>query len=134
MTQKEPRLLDPGFLTFLRQQRCCVCGKYPPVQAAHIRIGLFAGAMKPHDRHATPLCQCCHLDSPVAQHKMNEAEFWKRHRLDPFEIAAKFYSEYGGTGGKSKKARTKTKPRRPKERRQKIASRPFPKGRKFNDR
>ena len=132
MTQREPRLLDPGFLAFLRQQRCCVCGKHPPVQAAHIRIGLFAGAMKPHDKHSTPLCQWCHLDSPMAQHKMNEAEFWKRHGLDPFAIAARFYAEYGGKGGAPKKRRTTIKPRRPKGQRAKIQSRGFgPQKRKF---
>lgn len=132
LRQRQPRLLDPGFLAFLRLQRCCCCGKYPPVEAAHIRIGLFAKGMKPHDKHAVPLCGWCHRQSPYAQHAMNETEFWARWGLDPFDIAAKFYAEYGGDGGTPKKRRTIIRPRLPKERRAKIQSRGFgPQKRKF---
>lgn len=120
LRQRQPRLLDSGFLAFLRLQRCCCCGKYPPVEAAHIRIGLFAKGMKPHDKHAVPLCGWCHRDGPEAQHRMNETEFWELWELDPFDIAARLYDEYGGTGGKPRKPRTTIKPRLPKEQRQKI--------------
>jgi hypothetical protein len=133
LRQRQPRLLDPGFLAFLRTKPCCCCGARPPVQAAHIRIGLFAKGMKPHDKHAVPLCQWCHLDGPEAQHKMNETEFWRMWELDPFEIAAKLYAEYGGDGGHARKPRTTIKPRLPKEKRAKIQSRGFgPQKRKFS--
>lgn len=128
MRQREPRLHDPGFLRFLRTKPCCICGA--PAEAAHIRIGLFAGAMKPHDKHATPLCPRHHRDGPESQHAFgNEAEWWKRHDKDPFVIAARLYAEYGGTGGKPRKRRTTIRPRLPKEKRVKIPSRPFPKRR-----
>lgn len=123
MKQREPRLYDPGYLAFLRTKRCCTCGAHPPVQAAHIRIGLFAKGMKPHDKNAVPLCQWCHLDGPEAQHKMNEAAFWKMWEIEPFAIAAKLYAEYGGTGGKPRK-RTTIKPRLPPSKRTKIRSGP----------
>lgn len=139
LRQRQPRLLDPGFLAFLREKKCCTCGRAPlpakptGIHAAHIRIGLFAKGMKPHDKHAVPMCSWCHLDGPEAQHSMNETEFWAMWELDPFEIAAKFYAEYGGTGGAARKPRTTIKPRLPKDARTKIASHkgPWPK-RKFS--
>lgn len=133
--QREPRLYDAGFLAFLRTQRCCCCGRHPPVQAAHIRIGLFAKGMKPHDKNAVPLCSWCHLDGPQAQHKMNEESFWKMWELDPFAIAAKLYAEYGGAGGAPKKKRKLTTIR-PKGFGRKIRTRttPWPKNRKIPSR
>jgi hypothetical protein len=125
LRQREPRLLDPGFLVFLRKKPCsCGCGRAAPSEAAHIRIGLFAGAMKPHDRDALPLNRWCHREAPDSQHA-DEKTFWKRRGLDPFAIAARFYAEYGGTGGKPKKRRTIIRPRLPKENRAKIKSRGF---------
>ncbi len=86
---------------------------------------------KPDDAKATPLCVWHHRESPQAQHNMGEAEFWERHGLDPFVIAAKLYAAYGGKGGKPK-PRATIKPRLPKSKRQKIPqgktswpSRPF---------
>ena len=134
LCQRQPRLLDPEFLAFLRKKPCsCGCGRAAPSEAAHIRIGLFAGQMKPHDRNALPLNAWCHRLAPDSQHA-DEKSFWKRRGVDPFELAARYYREYGGEGGREKKNRTIIKPRLPKEKRQKIPSRPFPKGRKFNDR
>lgn len=125
MTPRAPRLLDPGYLAFLRTKPCCVCGSHANVEAAHIRIGLTGMARKPDDAKATPLCAWHHRESPQAQHNMGEADFWERHDLNPFAIAEKLYGEYGGTGGKPRAAR-KIKPRPPREKRQKIRSRGFP--------
>lgn len=132
--QRQPRLYDPGYLAFLRKKPCCCgCGRAAPSEAAHIRIGLFAGQMKPHDKHAVPLNAWCHRLAPDNQHN-GEAAFWERCGKDPFELAAAFYDEYGGTGGKPRKPRTTIKPRLPKERRQKIPGRPFGKQkRKFGN-
>ena len=117
-----PRLHDDGYLAFLRLQPCCCgCGRQAPSQAAHIRIGFFTMGKKPDDRFAVPLNQWCHLDAPDAQHE-NERAFWERRRLDPFAIAARFYAEYGGTGGKPRRPR-KSKPRLPKERRARFPTR-----------
>jgi hypothetical protein len=136
MTQqraRDPRLLDPGYLAFLRLKPCCVCGRPSPgTEAAHIRIGFFGKGIKPHDKHAVPLCGWCHRDGPSAQHKMNETEFWSLWEIDPFELAAKLYAEYGGDGGKPKRKRTIIRPRLPKDKRTKIQSRGFgPQKRKF---
>lgn len=132
LRQRMPRLLDSGFLAFLRTKPCCCgCNRAPRSEAAHIRLGLFAKGMKPHDRHAVPLNRWCHRDGPDNQHE-NENLFWEKRNLDPFEIAAKLYAEYGGTGGTPRKPRTTIKPRLPKEQRAKIQSRGFgPQKRKF---
>lgn len=127
-----PRLHDDGFLAYLRARPCCCgCNRAPPSEAAHIRLGFFAMGKKPDDRDAVPLNAWCHRLAPDSQHA-NEREFWERRGVNPREIAASYYMAYGGSGGKPKVKRTKTKPRKPKNERQKIPSRPFPKGRKFN--
>lgn len=131
MRQREPRLYDPKFLEFLRTCRCCCCGKYPPNEAAHIRmacpeIGKRETGMqeKPDDKFAVPLCSWCHRDGENAQHKTDEKVFWAMWEIDPFLIAAKFYAEYGGKGGRHRSPR-KVKPRKPRAHRQKIKSRGF---------
>lgn len=125
--QRQPRLHDPQYLVFLRGKPCsCGCGRRPPSEAAHVRIGWFATQMKPHDYLAVPLNAWCHRLEKEAQHNGSEVEFWEKRGLDPFEIAGRYYDEYGGTGGKPKAPR-KIKPRKPKEQRAKIRSRGFPK-------
>lgn len=127
MRQREPRLYDNGFLRFLRSKPCCICWTVGETEAAHIRIGLFAGQMKPHDKHATPLCAWHHC----RQHSMNEENFWEEVGLDPFDVAATMYAEYGGTGGKPRAPR-KLKPRKPKHQRAKIKGKSrWPKRSKF---
>ena len=118
MRQREPRLYDKGYLKFLGEKPCCICGHAGETEAAHIRIGLFAKGMKPHDKHATPLCAWHHR----RQHSMNENNFWEEVGMDPFDIAAKLYAEYGGDGGHPRAPR-KVKPRLPKEKRAKIRGR-----------
>lgn len=123
MRQREPRKLDPGYLAFLRKQPCCVCHRvgafFNPIDPAHIRIGLFAMQMKPDDAKCTPLCREDH----DAQHAFgDEQAWWHLTGLDPFEVAAKLYAEYGGTGGSAKPPR-KIKPRKPVGQRTKIKGR-----------
>jgi hypothetical protein len=57
---------------------------------------------KPNDCFAVPLNSWCHRLGPDHQH-MNEKLFWERRGLDPYEIAAKLYTQYGGDGGHPKK-------------------------------
>lgn len=133
MTQRRPRLHDTKYLELLRTKPCCTCGRAPPTEAAHIRMTCLAidkpitgMGRKPDDRYALPLCAWCHREAPDSQHNIgDEADFWKNYEIDPFELAAKYYDEYGGTGGQPRKRRTTIKPRLPKEQRQKITSRPF---------
>lgn len=139
LRQRRPRLHDPKYLEFVRTKPCCVC-RASPTEAAHIRmanpaIGKPSTGMseKPDDRYSVPLCAWCHRESPKAQHKMNEAEFWRWNGIDPFKLAASLYRAYGGEGGSPKKRRTIIKPRLPKERRTKIPARKnsWPKRRMF---
>ena len=102
LRQRDPRREDAKHLAYIRKQPCCVCGKPAPSEAAHIRmrradmskdIGM---GEKPHDMHTTPLCNWHHVSGPKAQHKMNEAAFWRMHGLDPFAIALRLWHESGG--------------------------------------
>ncbi len=134
MAQRQPRLLDPGYLAWLRTKRCCVCLRAPPCEAAHIRYSdASAGKVnpgigrKPDDRYAVPLCSWCHRKSPTSQHNIgDEALFWRSNMINPLKFAADYYAEYGGDGGHPRKPRP-IKPRLPKEKRAKIFNRGFPK-------
>lgn len=118
-----PRLHDDGYLAHLRNLPCCCgCNRAPPSEAAHIRIGFLTMGKKPDDCNALPLNAWCHREAPDSQHA-NERAFWERRGVNPYDLAADIYRAYGGDGGKPKISRTKTKPRRPKETRQKIPSR-----------
>lgn len=123
MTQRQPRLVDPGFLAFLRKKACCFCGRAAPSEAAHLRMGnLSIGkrptgmAEKPSDFWALPLCSWCHREGPLSQHVIGEEKFWKHANINPFSLAIGLYAEFGGTGG------TVRKPRKAN-----IKSRGFPK-------
>lgn len=140
MTQRRPRLYDPGYLAFLRTKPCCACGRAAPSEAAHIRMTrldidkpITGMQRKPDDKYAVPLCSWCHREGPESQHNVgDESQFWAWYEIDPFELAAKLYDEYGGTGGKPRKASTTIKPRIPKHLRQKIQGRGFgPQKRRF---
>ncbi len=133
--QRTPRVRDERFLIFVRAQSCCICGTPAPSDAAHIRMGSTVYgkratglAEKPSDMWCTPLCrpvlgvrQGCHK----SQHGQNEAEFWRNHGLNPFEIAIRLYAEGGhpDTPQPKRKRTTIT----PKGMGRPIASRPFPK-------
>jgi hypothetical protein len=159
LRQRQPRIVEPGFLKFTRTLPCCVCGTTGMSQAAHIRMGnvslkkLPAGMReKPDDIWSVPLCGPrlgiypavigCHAE----QHSGAERDYWERSGMDPFVIAAWNYARYRSSkpavaAGEPAKAR----PRKPKFRikplgrapvgrpRAKIAKRaePWPKGRKL---
>ena len=99
LRQREPRIQDPGYLAWLRRQRCaCGCGSHAPSDAAHIRSGsILHGkrhtgmAEKPDDRWALPLSRSCHL----RQHAFgSERDWWCGHGIDPFKLAIAYYGEY----------------------------------------
>lgn len=157
MPARRPRLVDPGFLAWLREQPCaCGCRQGPPCDAAHLRAGSivydkpYPGlGRKPDDAWATPLKREHHR----AQHDFgDELGWWAAHGVkDPFALCIKYYSAYGGKGGRPIRKGKAGKPRRaeiglgsscsvlassgpegdgasrlPKAKR-KIPSRPFPK-------
>ena len=99
LRQRQPRIEDPRFLDFVREQPCCVCGGQ--AEAAHVRMASEAHgkrstgmAEKPDDRWSVPLCPTCHRDDVRSQHAVGEVEFWSRVGLDPFEIAEGLYQEF----------------------------------------
>ena len=88
----------PGFrkraqhLTFVRQLPCVVCGRPAPSEAAHIRSGSDGGAgMKPSDRYTVSLCSDCH----ALQHQFGELTFWSTVRIDPINVAFRFWTVSG---------------------------------------
>lgn len=125
MTQRAPRQHDPGFLAYLRKQKCLACKKDGPSDAAHIRTASPAHAKrytgfgeKPSDQWAIPLCRSCH----ARQHSTGELTWWESHGINPFAWAVVFYRRYGGTGGEPA-PRRKINPRKPRHLRAKIQSR-----------
>lgn len=133
MRQRQPRLHDPKYLAWLRDQPCCCgCGRPAPSEAAHILYTALeygkphtGKAEKSHDSWAVPLAAWCHRLAPDSQHNIGEAKFWGQRGLDPCAIAIRmYYGEFGGDGGKPRPPR-KVRPRKPEYLRQKIPSRPF---------
>ena len=68
-----------------------------PSQAAHVRSGYPEAGWRPtgmaekqDDRRTLPLCAADHLDGPTAQHKSNEAAWWKARGIHPPTLAAAF--------------------------------------------
>jgi hypothetical protein len=119
MSQKQPRMVDAGFLAWLRQKPCCVCGRAAPSEAAHLRMGnLDIGkrhvgmAEKPSDFWATPLCVWCHRAGMESQHALGEEQFWKLAGINPFALAIKLYAEFGGAGGTVRKRQKANMPKR----------------------
>lgn len=103
MTARSPRQQCPAFLRFVRRHPCCVCRAPAPSQAAHIRMaatdrGKRSTGMgeKPSDRWAVPLCRFCHLDAPLAQHRIGEARFWALVGVDPFAVAESLWTAFPG--------------------------------------
>lgn len=101
LRQKRPRQLDPGYLKWLRTQRCaCGCLQGPPCDAAHLRASSRAHdkpmsgmGMKPDDKWALPLCHIHHM----AQHfsRLGEIGWWREKGVtDPFALCLSYYERY----------------------------------------
>jgi hypothetical protein len=97
LRQRRPRLRDPNYLKWLREQRCaCGCFRGPPCDAAHLRSRSLeydkeSGYGKPDDRWAMPLNHWCHMD----QHRHNELQWWAdRGVKDPFALCITYHQRY----------------------------------------
>jgi len=140
LEQRRPRAHDREHLNFVRQQPCCVCGSTRNVEAAHVRmacasIGKPETGMqeKPSDAWTLSLCRYHHQDGVLAQHRIGEQRFWfEVHGRNPFEICQRLWIESGGAARaqepKPAPRQRKIKPRKPRDKRQKIAksNRPIP--------
>lgn len=129
MIAKSPRMLDAGYLRWLRRQPCCCgCRRPSPSDAAHIRAASlkhgkpYTGkAEKPSDHWALPVNHAHHM----AQHAHgDELGWWSARGIDPFELAIRYYRRYGGDGGSPRVKRHKPTTHGPKR---KWPTRKFPK-------
>ena len=143
LRQRQPRILDPGFIRFTQKLACCVCKEVGRSQAAHIRMANDelkkppAGMQeKPSDMFCVPLCGPrlgaypavigCH----AIQHSMNERDFWDIRGIDPFMVASWNYTVYSAQKKPVVQGERKTKKRASR----KLPSRPFSKQkRKFRN-
>lgn len=104
LRQRQPRVEDKAFLAFVRRRRCCGCGEWPPVQAAHLRGACperdkrqTGKGEKSSDRWTVPLCARCHLDAPDSLHRTSEETFFRRIGIDPFAMADALYAEFSSS-------------------------------------
>lgn len=96
-SKKTRRMEDPMHLVFIRKLPSVISGEYG-CEACHIRAASavhrkkFTGMQqKPDDCWVLPLTPSEHKQ----QHSQNEMEFWRRHGIDPHELAAKLYEVTG---------------------------------------
>jgi hypothetical protein len=117
MSQRRPRLVDPKYLEWLRNQYCaCGCHQPPPCDPAHLRASslkhdkpLTGMGRKPDDRWALPLKHAHHMK----QHEWgDEVGWWKSRGVsDPFGLCNEYYFvRFGGKGGTPRKNKPKSWP------------------------
>lgn len=148
LRQRSPRVRNDAFLRFVRSLPCAACSGPAPNHAAHLRTGSLAynkratgAGEKPSDQWCTPLCQECHLTGPQAQHRTGEAVFWTRVGKDPFALALSLYTAFTALSAEKPAKPPRQRQKRASSRGAKVrmpkrkwASRPFPKGRKIENR
>lgn len=83
---KEARETNASYLTYIRQQPCCVCGDDVSVEAHHPRMGVGM-AEKCSDRDALPLCGRHHRELHATG---NEREWWASCGINPAKLALKY--------------------------------------------
>ena len=78
----------PAHRAWVRRHHCSVPGcEALPIECAHVRTGTDGGtALKPSDRWTISLCRAHHVE----QHRIGEAAFETKHRLDLTALAAEF--------------------------------------------
>lgn len=128
MNQRQPRLLDPGYLAWLRKQPCaCRCGRSAPSDAAHLRTGVTGMGRKPNDCCAVPLSHGCHM----RQHAFgDEAAWFAQHGItDPLKLAERYYARYRAENPAANppyvRKQRSIKDRKPRDQRAKIKGRGF---------
>lgn len=102
---KDPRIREKDYLGWVARLPCLSCMTQSvyttQVQVCHIRMSdADAGwtnpgmQQKPHDRRVWPGCVKCHLDGPNAQHKSNEADWWRKLGVDPVALVRDLNTAY----------------------------------------
>lgn len=76
---------DPKRLSRIRRLPCLLCGKAPPSEAAHLRIGHVGGTgMKPPDDLTIPLCRQHHDEET----RSGPPLFWRLRLYNDPHLAA----------------------------------------------
>jgi len=100
LRQRQPRKRDPGYLRWLRAQRCaCGCLQGPPCDASHLRASshkygkpITGVGIKPDDKWALPLTHAHHM---AAHAWGDERGWWMAHGVpDPFALCLEYYRRY----------------------------------------
>src|SRR5690242_2933110 len=83
---------NEDYKTFIRRQRCCVCGRLPS-EAAH--TGMDGGmSQKASDYSCVPLCNVCHTAGGKSYHRIGRKEFERLHRIDFDVIVEGLFTEW----------------------------------------
>jgi len=81
---------DREYLTWIRSLRCCVCGRSPRNEAAH--VGRDGGkGVKCSDYATIPLCAQCHRIGPDSYHD-GKKTFAALHLIDYDALVSKYNS------------------------------------------
>lgn len=82
---------DPKYLSFIRQQKCCVTGTELSVEAHHCTLSAQRGiSQKPSDYWCVPINSMQHQNL----HAMGEKTFWSRLSINPHLVAAGYLFHY----------------------------------------
>ncbi len=85
--KRASRWRSQAHANFVREHACCGCGDTECIEFAHLRKGSGAGlGQKPDDWLAISLCNGCHAE----QHRIGEAQFDRRYRIDSQALAREF--------------------------------------------
>lgn len=96
-SKKTKRIEDPAHLAFIRKLPSVLSGQYG-CDPCHIRTGSALHrkkhtgvAQKPDDCWTLPLTR----EEHDSQHSENELQWWRKHGIDPFELAIRLYEISG---------------------------------------
>lgn len=79
----KPRTIrDPYYMAFVRDLRCCSCGKYPPSDPQHAGIG--GQSIRADDTSCIPMCRPCHRAFERNHGKFKD---WRKPQLRAWNAA-----------------------------------------------
>lgn len=95
---REQQWGPPGWVQFVKSQRCCAChGPYP--EAAHEPSRGAGGTWK----DIVPLCAHCHRTRPGAIHQIGRRLFEEKNNLDLEEVKARLLDKWDTTRGRDER-------------------------------
>ena len=92
------KIKSSGYLTFLSKKKCVVTGSLQFDIHHESLLREFGGGLKNHnDFQALPLHKDLHL---YKRHSLGKEKFWEFYRVNPYDVAINFLSEYIETAPK----------------------------------